>query len=128
VSLQIAILKVLSSHPDGRASVGAIKSDLAVLTASGRDWSERVRRLASRAPNLDIFTQGLVRRDSNGWEIAPEGRDFLRSLERPTIDDLSDKSLMTAEKRPTPQKSSRPVDHDELQPALSHRSRLPSRF
>jgi hypothetical protein len=128
VSLQIAILKVLSSHPDGRASVGAIKSDLAVLTASGRDWTERVRRLAARAPNLDIFTQGLVRRDSAGWEIAPEGRDFLRSLERPTIDDLSDKSLMTADKRPMAPKTAPAPEPEQPQAVLVHRSRFPSRF
>lgn len=99
VSLQIAILKVLSSHPDGRASVAAIKSDLAVLTASGKDWNERVKRLADRAPNLDIFGQGFVERDSSGWSIAEAGRDFLRSIERPLLDEIADKRIFTDDTR-----------------------------
>lgn len=83
MSLQIAILKVLSSHPGGHASITDIKSDLAVLTASGREWNDRVKGLAKRAPQLDIFTQRYVSRDATGWTIADAGRDFLKSLERP---------------------------------------------
>lgn len=83
MSLQIAILKVLSSHPGGHASISDIKSDLAVLTASGREWNDRVRELARRAPNLDIFSQRYVSRDPSGWTLADKGRDFLRNLERP---------------------------------------------
>ena len=35
VSLQIAILKVLISHPEGRATIAALNSDLSILTTSG---------------------------------------------------------------------------------------------
>lgn len=83
MSLQIAILKVLSSHPGGHASITDIKSDLAVLTASGREWNDRVKGLAQRAPNLDIFSQRYVSRDATGWTLAEAGRDFLRTLEKP---------------------------------------------
>jgi hypothetical protein len=81
VSLQIAILKVLVSYPDGRATVAALSSDLAILNTSGPDWNNRLKRLAMRAPDLDIFGQKLVVRDKSGWEITAEGRAFLDLLE-----------------------------------------------
>jgi hypothetical protein len=81
VSLQIAILKVLVSHPEGRATIAALNSDLSILHTSGSDWTNQLRRLAARAPRLDIFGQRLVLRDSSGWQITPEGRGFLDWLE-----------------------------------------------
>ena len=81
MSLQIAILKVLVSHPEGRATIAALNSDLCILNTSGSDWSDRLKRLAARAPGLDIFGQRLVLRDSSGWQITPEGRAFLDRLE-----------------------------------------------
>jgi hypothetical protein len=81
VSLQIAILKVLVSHPEGRATISALNSDLCILNTSGSDWTDRLRRLAARASGLDIFGQRLVLRDSSGWQITPEGRTFLNLLE-----------------------------------------------
>ena len=57
MSLQIAILKVLVSHPEGRATIAALNSDLCILNTSGRDWTDLLRRLAARAPDLDIFGQ-----------------------------------------------------------------------
>ena len=82
MSLQIAILKVLVSHPEGRATIAALNSDLSILNTSGSDWTDRLRRLAARAPGLDIFGQRLILRDSSGWQITPEGRAFLDWLER----------------------------------------------
>jgi len=81
VSLQIAILKVLVSHPEGRATIAALNCDLCILNTSGSDWTDRLKRLAARAPGLDIFGQGLILRDSSGWQITPEGRSFLHWLE-----------------------------------------------
>ena len=81
VSLQVAILKVLVSHAEGRATIAALNSDLCILNTSGSDWTDRLRRLAARAPGLDIFGQGLILRDSLGWQITPEGRVFLDWLE-----------------------------------------------
>ena len=82
MSLQVAILKVLVSHPEGRATIAALNSDLCILNTSGSDWTDRLRRLAARAPGLDIFGRRFVLRDSSGWQITPEGRAFLDWLER----------------------------------------------
>ena len=81
MSLQIAILKVLVSHPEGRATIAVLKSDLSILNTSGPEWSDRLKRLAARAPGLDVFGQRLILRDSSGWQITPEGRSFLDWLE-----------------------------------------------
>ena len=81
MSLQIAILKVLVSHPEGRATIAALNTDLSILNTSGRDWTNRLKRLAARAPDLDIFGQKLILRDSSGWQISPEGSAFLDWLE-----------------------------------------------
>src|SRR5882757_3816352 len=81
VSLQVAILKVLSSYPDGRATLKAMNADLALLNTSGRDWADRIRRLAAWVPDLDIFSQRFVLRSDAGWQITEEGRSFLVSLE-----------------------------------------------
>ena len=81
MSLQIAILKVLVSHPEGRATIAALNSDLSILNTSGPEWSDRLKRLAARAPGLDVFGQRLISRDSSGWQITPQGRAFLDWLE-----------------------------------------------
>ena len=81
MSLQIAILKVLVSHPEGRATIAALNSDLCILNTSGSDWTDRLRQLSARAPRLDIFGQRLILRDSSGWQITPEGKAFLDWLE-----------------------------------------------
>ena len=83
MSLQIAVLKVLAGHPEGHASLTDLKHYLAVLTCSGADWSQRMKRLAARAPELDIFSSGYVLREPNGWLITAKGRDFLISIEKP---------------------------------------------
>ena len=81
MSLQIAILKVLVSHPEGRATIAALNSDLSILNTSGPEWSDRLKRLAARAPGLDVFGQRLILRDSAGWQITPAGKSFLDWLE-----------------------------------------------
>ena len=42
-----------------------------------------MKRLAARAPDLDIFSQSFVLRDDAGWEITDAGRAFLASVEMP---------------------------------------------
>ena len=79
----MAVLKVLAGHPEGRASLEDLKHYLAVLTSSGADWSERMKRLAARAPGLDIFTNGYVLRHADGWQLTEEGRQFLVMIEAP---------------------------------------------
>jgi len=83
VSFQITILKVLAGHPEGRASLADLTRYVAILTSSGADWSQRMKRLSARAPNLDIFTSGYVLRHVSGWQITDAGRIFLPSIEAP---------------------------------------------
>ena len=86
MSIQVAILKILASHGNGRATLASLKRDIIILTASGGDWSARLKRLAGRVQAIDIFGSGYVLRDDGGWEITPEGRDFLHALEAVTQD------------------------------------------
>ncbi|WP_458197454.1 hypothetical protein [Bradyrhizobium sp. UFLA05-153] len=65
-----------------------LKRDMAILATSGSDWSERTKRLASRVPDLDIFSQGLVDRLNGGWRITDKGRAVLALMEaRPAAAD-----------------------------------------
>ena len=81
MSFQITVLKVLAGHPDGRASLADLKLAVAILISSGTDWTVRTKRLAARAPGLDIFSQALVLRDTDGWQITDAGRTLLASIE-----------------------------------------------
>lgn len=81
VNLQVTILKLLVSYPNGMARVDDLKRDMAILAKSGRDWSERTRRLAARVPDLSIFSMGLVERNSFGWHITAHGRAVLADME-----------------------------------------------
>jgi hypothetical protein len=83
VSFQITILKVLAGHPDGRASVTELTRYVSILMSSGSDWTDRMRRLAARAPKLEIFADSFVLRDDRGWCITDSGRQLLASLEAP---------------------------------------------
>jgi hypothetical protein len=83
VSFQITVLKVLAGHPEGRASIADLTRYVSILISSGTDWTNRTKRLAARAPKLDIFADSLVLRDVNGWHITEGGRRFLASLEAP---------------------------------------------
>jgi hypothetical protein len=56
---------------------------LAILAGAGSDWSARLKRLAARLPDLDIFSQGFVLRDAAGWQITTAGLDALRIMELP---------------------------------------------
>ena len=83
MSFQITILRVLAGHVDGRASVTELTRYVSILMSSGSDWTDRMRRLAARAPKLEIFADSFVLRDSRGWCITVSGRQFLASLEAP---------------------------------------------
>src|SRR6202166_4010642 len=83
MSFQITVLKVLAGHPEGRASIADLTRYVSILISSGTDWTNRTKRLAARAPKLDIFADSFVLRDHNGWHITEGGRQFLASLEAP---------------------------------------------
>ncbi|MES5485198.1 hypothetical protein QMZ05_20820 [Bradyrhizobium sp. INPA03-11B] len=81
MNLQVTILKLLVSYPNGVASLDALKRDMAILAKSGKDWSERTRRLAARVPDLNIFAMRLVERDAFGWHLTEKGRAVLEYME-----------------------------------------------
>ncbi|QQO14738.1 hypothetical protein JJB99_00605 [Bradyrhizobium diazoefficiens] len=81
MNFQVTVLKILVSYPGGFAVMADLKRDMAILATSGRDWAERTKRLAARMPHLDIFSQGLVERESGGWKITEKGRTVLEFLE-----------------------------------------------
>ena len=85
MNFQVTVLKVLVSYPGGFAPMDDIKRDMAILATSGRDWSDRTKRLAARVPDLDIFSQGLVDRESGGWKITDKGRAVLEFMEARTV-------------------------------------------
>ncbi|MFK4533461.1 hypothetical protein ABIA00_001644 [Bradyrhizobium ottawaense] len=49
--------------------------------------SSTSERLATRVPDLDIFSQGLVERENGGWKITLKGRTVLEFMEaRPAVE------------------------------------------
>jgi hypothetical protein len=90
MSTSIAILKVLSSYPEGCATVAALNADLQMLASP--EWFARMRALGARAGAVNLFSAKLVTRDAAGWTITDAGRDFIERLEsgedlatRPTL-------------------------------------------
>ncbi len=81
MNFQVTVLKILVSYPDGFAVMADLKRDMAILATSGRDWSERTKRLAARVPTLDIFSQALIERLNGGWQITEKGRTVLDCME-----------------------------------------------
>ena len=82
MSFQVTILKVLAGHPGGYLSVADLKRAVSILICSGPDWTDRTKRLSARAPGLDIFSQSLVVRDTQGWQITEAGRALLAAIDR----------------------------------------------
>ena len=83
MSFQVTILKVLAGHAGGYLSVADLKRAVSILICSGPDWTDRTKRLLARAPGLDIFSQSLVVRDTQGWQITEAGRALLAAIEDP---------------------------------------------
>ena len=81
VNIQVTILKVLVSYPNGMASLEDIKRDMAILARSGVDWADYTRRLAAKVPSLSVFTMHLVERYTFGWRITDKGRAVLNHME-----------------------------------------------
>ena len=89
MNFQVTVLKILVSYPQGFASLEDLKRDMAILATSGKEWSERTKRLAARVPKLEIFSQGLVERLDAGWRITQQGRSVLTMMEAPVITEQS---------------------------------------
>nr|WP_249794465.1 hypothetical protein [Bradyrhizobium sp. BRP56] len=76
----------MAGQPGGRASVAEVRRAVEILMNSGHDWTDRMKRLAEHAPDLNIFSAKFVARDALGWEITEDGRQFLSALERAVAD------------------------------------------
>ena len=83
MSFQVTILKVLAGQPEGCLSLADLRNNVAILISSGPDWTDRTKRIATRTPGLDIFSQGMVIRSPGGWQITDAGRAFLAESEVP---------------------------------------------
>ncbi|UQR64861.1 winged helix-turn-helix domain-containing protein [Bradyrhizobium sp. C-145] len=81
MNLQVTVLKILISYPDGFASMPDLKRDMAILATSGPDWAAPTKRMGARVPGLDIFSQGLIERVNRGWRITDKGRAVLEVME-----------------------------------------------
>ncbi|WP_407121552.1 hypothetical protein [Bradyrhizobium sp. STM 3561] len=81
MSFQLSILKILAGQPHERASIEVVKQHLAIYYSSGPEWPARMKRIASRAPQLDIFGQRLIEREVGCWIITDAGRKALERLE-----------------------------------------------
>lgn len=118
MSLQVAILKVLSSYPSGCATVDMLKADLAILGASGTDWTDRMKRMLARAPGLDIFGQQLVLRDAQGWRLTDAGRAMLARIEPANAEIPSDAAPHPADETPAitpgPAPASQPRESERM--------------
>ena len=99
MSFQITVLKVLAGHPEGRASIADLTRCVSILISSGTEWTNRTKRLAARAPKLDIFADSFVLRDDRGWQITEGGREFLASLEVPLQETAQAPETATKEPR-----------------------------
>jgi hypothetical protein len=64
-------------------SVADLKRAVSILICSGPNWTDRTKRLLARAPGLDIFSQSLVVRDTQGWQITEAGHALLAAIEDP---------------------------------------------
>ena len=84
--MQTTELKVGAGHRGGHASRADLKQYIAILSCSGSDWSDRMKRLAARAPNLDIVSSSYVLREPTGWQITDKGREFLAIIEARTAE------------------------------------------
>jgi hypothetical protein len=120
MSFQVSVLKVLAGLPEGRASIAELTRYVSMLISSGTDWTNRTKRLAARAPELDIFVDSLVLRDDRGWHITEGGRQFLAWLEAPLP--IADEPVqaptaeMTTPRPPAPPTLRLVVDNDKRPP------------
>jgi hypothetical protein len=109
VSFQVTILKVLAGQPEGCLSLADLRNNVAILISSGPDWTDRTKRIASRTPGLDIFSQGMVLRSSAGWRITDAGRAFLAEREVPISSDVQEDPVPEAVETKAPEATLPPV-------------------
>ena len=79
MQFKLAILTVLATRPDGRATLDELKSEVGALTAI----EDQPGELSSTLDDIDIFRSELVVPDDSGLRITDVGRSVLKTLEGP---------------------------------------------
>jgi hypothetical protein len=79
VNFKLAILTVLANWPDRRATIDEIREEVGVIFANG-GHADSLRRLSALG-DIDIFQNGLVSRNEEGFQITDAGLSLLQSLE-----------------------------------------------
>jgi hypothetical protein len=79
VRLRLEVLNVLANRPDGRATLDEVKWEAGAIAPS-ESQAEQLKRFPEIG-EIDIFTSGLVFRDSGFLQITEAGRSLLHSLE-----------------------------------------------
>lgn len=69
MNFQVTVLKTVVSYPDGFAVMEDLKRDMAILATSVREWADRTKFLATRVPDLHIFSHTLVERISGNLDL-----------------------------------------------------------
>uniref|UniRef100_A0A7Z0Q6D7 Uncharacterized protein n=2 Tax=Bradyrhizobium barranii subsp. barranii TaxID=2823807 RepID=A0A7Z0Q6D7_9BRAD len=103
-----------SGQPGGCASIEIVKQHLAIYYCSGPEWPARMTRIASRAPDLDIFGDRLIDREVGYWTITAKGLEVLDALEQLDRRAAQDQSRPQAEQpaadeRPLPATPPQPI-------------------
>ena len=72
---KLAILTILATRPDGRATLDELKGEVEALTAN------EDQPVSSALEDLDLFQSGLVIPDDGGLQITDAGRSALKALD-----------------------------------------------
>ena len=81
MSLQLTIAKILAGQTQGRASIASLNEAILLLFRSGSQWTDRIKCVSEHASELDLFGDGLVIRDAEGWQLTKAGRAFVEALD-----------------------------------------------
>ena len=79
MQIKLAILTVLASRPDGRATLDELRDEVETLTAN----QDQPGDPSSSLDDIDIFQSGLVIPEDGGLQITNAGRSALKALESP---------------------------------------------
>ena len=121
MSFQVTVLNVLAGHPGGCLPIDDLKRAVAILVASGPDWTDRMKRLLARAPDLDIFGQSLVICDDHQWQITEAGLALLATIENPAAGAATAEDAPKAEQLISSVSTALPAHHVERRQRKSGR-------
>jgi len=77
VQFKLAILTVLATRPDGRATLDELKGEVEALTADADQHEDS----SSALDDIDIFQSGLVIPEGSRFRITEAGRSALKAIE-----------------------------------------------